>query len=174
MSDDAEANLGGRPSKYRPEFDEQAAKLCRLGATDADLADFFDVSVRSIERWRSEHEGFCRAIKIAKEVADDRVERSLYMRAVGYQTDAVKIFQYEGNEVIVPYRENIQADTTAAIFWLKNRRPEQWRDVSRQERTGPDGGPMEHKHSGSVDEVLGRISRLAARSAEASDPSPAE
>lgn len=131
--DDETPNVGGRPPKYRADFDEQAAKLCKLGATDADLADFFDVSVRTIERWRVEHEGFCRAIKVAKEIADDRVERSLYMKAVGYQTDAVKIFQYEGSELLVPYRENVQPDTTAAIFWLKNRKPEQWRDKSEQD-----------------------------------------
>ena len=170
---DVEApNLGGRPPKYRPEFDAQAEKLCRLGATDADLADFFGVCIRTVERWRVEHDGFCRAIKVAKEVADDRVERSLYMRAVGYQTDAVKIFQYDGKELIVPYRENIQPDTTAAIFWLKNRKSDQWRDTSRRENTGPDGGPQELKHSGSVavSEVIGRIARLSARAAEDGDP----
>ncbi len=131
----------GRPPKYKPEFAEQAEKLCALGATDADLADFFKVSVRSVERWKSEHDDFCRALKVAKEVADQLVERSLYQRAVGYETDAVKIFQYEGKEVIVPYREQIQPDTTAAIFWLKNRKPEQWRDVKDV------NGNHKHNHS---------------------------
>lgn len=81
-------------------------------------------------------------------MADDRVERSLYQRAVGYQADAVKIFMPAGaaEPVYAPYRENVQPDTTAAIFWLKNRRKEQWRDVTRQEQTGPDGGPIEMKH----------------------------
>ena len=162
-----EPDVGGRPTKYKPELDEQAAKLCALGATDADLADFFGVCVRTIERWRCEHEGFCRAVKIAKEVADDRVERSLYMRAVGYQTDAVKIFQYEGSELVVPYRENVQPDTTAAIFWLKNRKPEQWRDVSRQERTGPDGGPQQLNLTGdAVADLTRRLARLAAAKPE--------
>lgn len=119
----------GRPPKYDPSYVTKAEKLCALGATDADLADFFEVSVRSIERWKAQHEDFCRALKVSKEVADQRVERSLYQRAIGYETDAVKIFQYEGKEVIVPYREQVQPDTTAAIFWLKNRKPEQWRDV---------------------------------------------
>lgn len=141
MSDET-PDLGGRPPKYRAEFDEQAGKLCQLGATDADLADFFGVCVRTIERWRCEHEGFCRAVKIAKEVADDRVERSLYMRAVGYQTDAVKIFQYEGSELVVPYRENVQPDTTAAIFWLKNRKPEQWREKTENDTTLKAGGDL--------------------------------
>lgn len=123
-----EANKVGRPPKYKPEYAEQAEKLSALGATDANMADFFKVNVRTIERWKSEHEEFCRALKVAKEIADQRVERSLYQRAIGYEIDAVKIFQYEGKEVIVPYRENVQPDTTAAIFWLKNRKSEEWKD----------------------------------------------
>lgn len=133
-----EPNKGGRPTKYRPEYNEQAAKLCALGATDADLADFFDVTVRTIENWKAEHDGFFHSIKVAKDVADARVERSLYQRAVGYQTDAVKIFMPAGAEepVYAPYRENVQPDTTAAIFWLKNRKKEEWSDKTVQEQTG--------------------------------------
>ena len=120
----------GRPPKYKPEFSVQAEKLCKLGATDADLADFFDVAVRTIERWKTEHEDFCRALKDAKEVADQRVERSLYQRAVGYQADAVKIFMPANADepVYAEYRENVQPDVTAAIFWLKNRKPDAWKD----------------------------------------------
>lgn len=64
------------------------------------------------------------------------------MRAVGYQTDAVKIFQYEGSELVVPYRENVQPDTTAAIFWLKNRKPEQWREKTENDTTLKAGGDL--------------------------------
>jgi len=109
---------------------KQAAKLCLLGATDADLADFFEVSVRTIERWQSQHAEFCRAVKVAKEEANDRVERSLYQKAVGFQREAVKIFMPAGSEepVYAPYIENVHPDTAAAIFWLKNRRKDEWRD----------------------------------------------
>jgi hypothetical protein len=131
----------GRPSSYKSEYAEQAAKLCLLGATDADLADFFGVSDRTIYRWQIEFPEFCQALKAAKAQADDRVERSLYHRAVGYTFDAVKIFQYEGAPVQVPYREHVPPDTTAMIFWLKNRRCNEWRD--RRELTGADGGPVE-------------------------------
>lgn len=120
----------GRPSKYAPEFATQAEKLCNLGATDADLADFFGVATRTIERWKVEHDDFCRALKDAKAIADQRVERSLYQRAVGYQVDSVKIFMPAGADepVYAEFRENIQPDVTAAIFWLKNRKPEVWKD----------------------------------------------
>lgn len=140
MTDTAEdgPDVGGRPSKYKPEYDEQAAKLCALGATDSDLADFFGVTVRTIDNWKAQHEGFFRSLKDAKEAADARVERSLYQRAIGYQTDAVKIFMPAGADkpVYAPYRENVQPDTAAAIFWLKNRKRQEWQDKMQQEQSG--------------------------------------
>jgi hypothetical protein len=128
--DDNDVAVMGRPTKYKKEYAKQAEKLCLLGATDTDLADFFGVSVRTVERWRAEHADFCRSVKAAKNEADDRVERSLYQRAVGYETDAVKIFMPAGSEkpVYAAYRERVAPDTAAAIFWLKNRRKDQWRD----------------------------------------------
>ena len=104
-----------------------------LGATDDDLAEFFKVHRATIYRWAAKHKEFCDALKAGKDPADDRVERSLYHRAVGYTHDAVKIFLPRGatEAVIVPYKEHVPPDTTAAIFWLKNRRKSEWRD--RQE-----------------------------------------
>lgn len=121
---------GGRPTSYKPEFAEQATKLCQLGATDADLADFFKVNTTTIWRWRSAHEEFCNALKQGKETADSLVERSLYQRAMGYSFDTEKIFQFQGEVIRAPVREHVPPDTTAAIFWLKNRRAEAWRDQS--------------------------------------------
>lgn len=132
-----DAPVMGRPSNYKPEYATLAAKLCKLGATDTDLADFFEVSVRTIANWQARHPDFVQALKSGKTEADDRVERSLYQKAVGYEYDAVKIFQYEGSPVIVPYRERVPPDTTAAIFWLKNRRQQEWRDVHKHEHGGP-------------------------------------
>src|SRR5690606_14837843 len=66
----------GRPPKYQATFATQAEKLCRLGATDDNLADFFEVSVRTISRWKVEHEEFCQALKAGKDEADSAVERS--------------------------------------------------------------------------------------------------
>jgi transposase-like protein len=63
----------GRPSKYKPEFIEQAKKLCLLGATDMEIADFLEVNIVTLYRWKNEHEEFCNALKISKAVADDRV-----------------------------------------------------------------------------------------------------
>lgn len=127
-----------RPSSYKPEFAVQAEKLCKLGATDQDLADFFEVSTRTISRWRVEFDEFCQSLNTGKAPADEKVERSLYQKAVGYSFDAVKIFMPAGAPapVVVPYTEHVPPDTTACIFWLKNRRSDVWRDAHKVEHSG--------------------------------------
>lgn len=134
----------GRPSKFKPEFVAQATKLAALGATDREAAEFFEVEERTLHRWKHEHAGFCQALKVGKEQSDARVEQALYRRALGYSHDAVKIQVNAAGEVTqVPFTEHHAPDTTAAIFWLKNRRPDLWRDVKAQEISGPGGQPVE-------------------------------
>ena len=123
----------GRPTKYKAEYVEQAKKLCRLGATDAELADFFKVAITTVWRWQSRYEDFCNATKVGGDHSDDRVERSLFQRAIGYTYDAVKIMQFQGKEVIVPYQEHVPPETAAASLWLRNRRPAKWRDKTEQD-----------------------------------------
>jgi hypothetical protein len=123
----------GRPPTYKPEFAAQAAKLCKLGATDMDLADFFEVSTVSISNWKVSKPAFLEALKVGKALVDEQVERSLLNRALGYTYDAVKVLQYEGVPVYAPYRHHVPPDTTACIFWLKNRRAQAWRDVHQHE-----------------------------------------
>jgi transposase-like protein len=129
----------GRPTKYKPEFDKIAKKMCELGATDNDVAEALGVHTATLYRWRNEHPTFRESLKVGKDAPDDRVEMALYRKAVGYTHEAVKIFQFQGQELIVPYTEVVQPDTTAAIFWLKNRRPEQWR--ANPESDQPDARP---------------------------------
>lgn len=128
--------MTGRPSDYKAEFADRAEKLCRLGATVTDLADFFEVSDRTIYRWQVQHEAFCQALKVGKAEADERVASSLYHKAIGYTFDSEKVFQHQGEIVRAPTKEHVPPDTTAAIFWLKNRRPDEWRDKRDIEATG--------------------------------------
>lgn len=130
----------GRPSKYKPEFVAQAQKLCELGATDREIAKFFGVSDDSLLRWRYLYPEFCGAMRTGKDACDDRVMHSLYHKAVGYSFDSVKIMQHEGSPLIVPYVEHVPPSDTAIAFWLKNRRPNEWRD--KIEHTGPEGGAI--------------------------------
>lgn len=128
----------GRPTDYKPAFVEQAKKLCALGATDYELADFFGVDTRTIYRWKNLHEEFCQALIAGKENADARVERALYNRAVGYTFESEKVFQFQGAVIRAPIAEHVPPDPSAAKLWLTNRKPEQWRDK------------QEHEHSGQV------------------------
>jgi hypothetical protein len=122
------AKDGAKLPKYKREFAKQAHKLCELGATDRELAEFFGVTTVTIWRWRCEYKEFCNALVVGKKHADARVERSLYQRAVGYSYDAVKINQYEGTPVITPYVEHVPPDPGSMKLWLCNREPEKWRD----------------------------------------------
>jgi hypothetical protein len=125
-----------RPSKFKDEFVVQAEKLCKLGATDMEVADFFEVDVRTLYRWKGENEAFCQALKAGKDVADERVERSLYARANGYEHDEVDIRVVDKEIIQTPIRKYYPPDTTACIFWLKNRKPGEWRDKVEQEHSG--------------------------------------
>lgn len=143
MSDDKAKpgkHPGGRPSSYKPEYAKHAEKLAALGATDIEVADFFQVDVRTVYRWKHDYPEFCQSLNVGKDKADERVINSLFQKAVGYEQDAVKIFMPAGaNEpVYAPYREKIAPDTTAAIFWLKNRRPGDWRDKQDIDHTSSD------------------------------------
>lgn len=126
-------NKGGRPTTYKEEYNEQVEKLCRLGATDIDIADFFNVTEQTINIWKNKYPDFFESIKKGKEISDIEVANSLYNRAKGYEQETVKVFQFQGEPVIVPVVEKVAPDTTAAIFWLKNRRPKDWRDKKEVE-----------------------------------------
>ena len=168
---DNEPHPGGRPTLYDPAYCEQARKLCLLGATDIELADFFEVNVATIYRWRNTHEEFCEAVTCGKGACDERVQRSLYNRAVGYTYDAVKIFMPGGAEepVYAPYREHVPPDTGAALNWLKNRRGDEWRDRQLLEHTGKDGDAIKFEQVKSDADAFTRaITGIAARTTEAS------
>lgn len=119
----------GRPTKFNAKFIEQGRKLAQLGATDLEIAQFFEVSLRTVHRWKIEHDEFRDAIEIGKDVADAKVEQSLYRRATGYSFDSEKIVVVEGEPVRLETIEHVPPDTKAALAWLYNRRPEQWRST---------------------------------------------
>lgn len=128
-----------RPIEYRKEFPAIAKKMCQLGATDADLADAFDVNITTIWRWQGRFPKFAKALEVGKDPADERVVRSLYQRAVGYSYDSVRIHQYEGKPVVTPFVEHVPPDPGAAKTWLVNRRCEEWKDSRTLEHTGANG-----------------------------------
>ena len=132
-----------RPPKYNPETTAAwALRLCRLGATDAQLADAFEVAESTLNRWKHDYPEFREALKKGKALADADVADALFRRATGYSHPAVKIFNDQGAPLVVDYVEHYPPDTAACIFWLKNRQPALWRDKVQQELSGPDGQPL--------------------------------
>lgn len=133
----------GRPSKYDPKFNFQVEKLAKLGATDKEIADFFDVAESTINLWKETHPEFSESIKAGKIQADANVAQSLYHRAIGYEHEDVDIRVVDKEIVQTSLIKYYPPDPTAAIFWLKNRQAAKWRD--RQEID------QKTEHSGGID-----------------------
>jgi transposase-like protein len=125
----------GRPASYRPEFAEQAVKYCQLGATDFELARIFGVDTATLYRWKNTYTEFCEAVQAGKGNSDERVVRSLYNRAVGYSFESEKVFNHQGEIVRAAVIEHVPPDPGAALNWLKNRRPKEWRERKEVEHT---------------------------------------
>lgn len=132
-------NKGGRPTKFKTEYSKQALKLTKLGATDKQLADFFEVTETTINNWKIEFPAFFESLKEGKDETDNRVERALYERATGYSHPDTKFATWEGAITdSKEYTKHYPPDATSCIFWLKNRRPEQWREKPEGENNDND------------------------------------
>ena len=122
----------GRPSKYKVEYNFQVEKLCKLGATDKEIADFFEVEESTINNWKKDYPEFLESIKAGKVQADANVAQSLYHRAIGYEHEDIDIRVVDKEIVETPLIKHYPPDPTAAIFWLKNRQSSKWRDKNEQ------------------------------------------
>lgn len=129
----------GRDSKYKPEFADQARKLCLLGATDEEMADFFGVVSATIYNWQNKYPAFLEAIRAGKVKADAEVAHSLYKRATGEHIQLEKLVKVvkDGEESYeaVRYQSYLPGDPQAAYKWLLNRRRQDWTDRASVEHT---------------------------------------
>lgn len=124
---------GGRPTKYKTEYCKQAAKLCKLGATDADLAEFFEVDEDTIYEWKNVHKQFSDSTVLGKSNHDAEIELALARRAKGFMR-VKQVFGPEGT--IEMLQEEVPPDTNACSLWLRNRQPQRWRDKQEIEHSG--------------------------------------
>jgi len=118
----------GRPTSFKDEYIEQVYKLCLLGATDKEIANFFGVCEKTINNWKESIPEFLQSITRGKMISDAEVAEKLRERAIGYSHDDVHISSYEGNITITPIVKRYPPDTQAASLWLRNRQPDKWRD----------------------------------------------
>jgi len=127
----------GQPTKYNPEIHPSLAGAASAeGKTNQEIAAALGIAVGTLWNWEKEYPEFLSAIKEGKRLADDEVEKSLYRRAVGEKVKEKKTITMPDGEIRKEVTERHVADTTAQIFWLKNRRPKEWRDKQDIEHSG--------------------------------------
>lgn len=118
----------------------------RDGLTDEQIAENMGISSRSLYNWKKKSLPILQSLKVGKEVADIKIENALYKKALGFKeieqvVTTRKTVEFENGKrvreisepVVTEIEKYFPPDTTAAIFWLKNRKPEQWRD-KREEK----------------------------------------
>ena len=114
----------------------------RDGLTDEQLAEKMGIGTRTLYDWKSRYPQISQALKKGKEIVDTRVENALLKRALGYDFQEERIERSGKDGVKVTQTlKHIPGDTTAQIFWLKNRRPDRWRD--KPESAPDDGGGVQ-------------------------------
>jgi len=123
----------GRNSDFREAYIEDARERAEAGATLAELAEHFGCSIPTLYAWGKKDKRFLVALKAGREHADSRVEATLYQKAVGYSRTEVTT---EPDGTTKTVTTHYPADTTSGIFWLKNRKPDEWRDRHEQDNSG--------------------------------------
>lgn len=111
------------------------AGWARDGLTDEQIAKNMGVGYSTLQTWKANYQDIQDTLKKNKEIVDYEVENALLKRALGYgytETTRERMFNEETGEYeLVTTKEvhkEIAPDTTAGIFWLKNRKPDEWRD----------------------------------------------
>jgi hypothetical protein len=118
----------GRPTDYKPEYCDLAHNYCLLGATNPELASFFGVVRRTVDYWIANHPEFAEAVRTGRAFADAGIARRLYQRAWGFSHEVTRKTLYQGDERTVTSTVSYPPDTLACMFWLRNRRRQDWRE----------------------------------------------
>ena len=134
----------GRPTVYKPEYAETARVSCMLGATNETLAERFEVSRSTVDRWIAGIPDFRNAVMNGREAADGAVVSALFSRATGMEHKMTRVFWHNGQPVTVNYTVELPPDVRACMFWLRNRLPGQWRENRpAQDKAGLDFSDLE-------------------------------
>lgn len=121
---------------------EIIAGWARRGLTDADISHNIGISVRTLIDWKRRYPAINACLKNSKDLADTIVENALFRKATGYKTKEVS-YKADSDGNLVPVsavEKEVPPDTTAQIFWLKNRRPDLWRDRRKEAESDTQSG----------------------------------
>jgi len=131
----------GRPSLFE-KYEQIILKIAKYGLTEKQIADSLGINIDTITNWKKANPEFFVTLKRIKEESDETIKKSLYNRALGYSYDEViketKYNKETGEDELVVTKvitKHVVPDTTAQIFWLKNRQPQQWRDKQEVDLT---------------------------------------
>lgn len=164
----------GRPNKYKqwltPEGLQQLEEWARMGLTDDQIAHNMGIAYSTFYDYKARFKEFSEALKRGKAIVDQHVENALLKRALGYHYD--EITKEPGTEVdpitgikkkamveVKRVTKEVHGDTTAQIFWLKNRKPKEWRDkqqIDHMHNIGEDLTPEERKAR--IEELQNKLS----------------
>lgn len=108
----------------------------RDGLTDEQISGNAGINPATLYDWKKKHPKISEALKKGKEVVDIQVENALLKRALGYSYREVKVEEDSDGQKVTTAIKEVVPDTTAQIFWLKNRRPDKWRDKRDVEHSG--------------------------------------
>ena len=125
----------------------------RDGLTDEQIAKNIGISRSTLNEWKKKYSDISDTLKRGKEVIDRQVENSLLKRALGYEYEEISE-KYEGGILTERKvtKKQVVPDTTAQIFWLKNRKPSVWRDRAQVD--------IDAEFS-KVDELISAIDKVA-------------
>ena len=138
---------GGENVKYDYWMTDEGLEIiagwARRGLTDADISHNIGITERTLRDWKRRYPTINACLKNSKDLADTIVENALFRKATGYKTKEVS-YKADSDGNLVPVsavEKEVPPDTTAQIFWLKNRRPDLWRDRRKEaDSDGQSGG----------------------------------
>lgn len=121
----------------------------RDGLTDEQIANNLGISIQTFYTYNKNYLEFFESLKKGKEIVDYEVENALLKKALGYEYKEVtreNVLNYETGKyemrITKEVIKQVTPDTTAQIFWLKNRKPEKWRDKQQIEHSGEINNPF--------------------------------
>lgn len=121
----------GGQSRFTSQLAKRVYDLAVKGLTAEQISRDIGVSVHALNNWKGAQAHFAEAVKTGRRVADELVVASLFQRATGYSHPAVKVFYCKERGIVThEYTEHYAPDTTACIFWLKNRMRSKWSDAT--------------------------------------------
>lgn len=168
MTKEKRIDKGGRPSQHaewlEPDKLKQLEAWARDGLTYEQIAHNCGISVRTLGNWKARYIPILQALKKGREVVDIEVENALLKRALGYTYEEVTkenvqvgkdgdgrpIFQMVETRRVT---KEVLPDVTAQIFWLKNRKPAEWRDKQQIDYTDVSPSPKVHIVIKGVDDL---------------------